>query len=66
MTNHAATDVIVIGAGITGLATAHFLERKGVSTRVLEKDNRVGGTIRTDRLDGFMIENGPNLSLIHI
>ncbi len=63
MTNDLSTDVIVIGAGITGLATAHFLERKGVSTRVLEKETRVGGTIRTDHMDGFMVENGPNNAL---
>jgi oxygen-dependent protoporphyrinogen oxidase len=63
MTNDLPKDVIIIGAGITGLATAHFLERQGLSTRIIEKEPHVGGTIRSGRVDGFLVEYGPNSAL---
>jgi len=63
MTNDLTKDAIIIGAGITGLATAHFLKTQGVSTYVLEKDPHVGGTIRSGRVDGFLVEYGPNSAL---
>ncbi len=56
-------DVAVIGAGISGLATAHFLKKQGVKTVVLEKNNRPGGSIQTVQQDGFLIEYGPNSTL---
>jgi oxygen-dependent protoporphyrinogen oxidase len=56
-------DVLIIGAGITGLAAARFLEEKGIGSVILERDTRPGGTIRTDRVDGFLVESGPNSAL---
>lgn len=50
----------VIGAGISGLAAAHRLHRSGLSVRVLEASNRVGGVIRSERTEGFLVEHGPN------
>lgn len=41
-------DVIVIGAGISGLAAAHSLKENGLQVLVLEARNRVGGRIWTD------------------
>ncbi len=52
--------VAVIGAGISGLAAAHFLKKAGADVIVLEKKNGPGGTIETKVLDGFLVESGPN------
>ena len=55
--------VIVIGAGITGLAVAHHLHRSGVDVVVLEKADHPGGTMTTLQQDGWVIERGPNSGL---
>jgi oxygen-dependent protoporphyrinogen oxidase len=52
-------DVVIIGGGITGLSAAYELERRGVSFTLLEASPRLGGLIRTEYLDGFTIEAGP-------
>ena len=51
-------DVIVVGGGPSGLAAAHRLSRAGVSVRVLEASDRVGGKMRTSRRDGFVLDEG--------
>lgn len=58
------TDIIIIGAGITGLTIAHHLNRAGKKFIVLEKNNRIGGVINTIQKDGFTFENGPNTGVI--
>lgn len=52
--------VIVIGAGITGLAAAHRLIRRGndVEVVVLEREHRAGGKLQTLRVDGRLLETG--------
>ncbi len=55
--------VIVIGGGISGLATAWWLAKAGVDVTVLEKNAEVGGTMKTVRHDGWLIETGPNSAL---
>jgi oxygen-dependent protoporphyrinogen oxidase len=58
--------VVVIGGGIAGLTTAlHLKDRAsevpgGLEVLVLEASGRPGGNIRTDRIDGFTVERGPN------
>ena len=52
--------VIVIGAGISGLAAAYWLMRKGFDVEIFEKENRVGGVIQTFRENGYLFEKGPN------
>jgi oxygen-dependent protoporphyrinogen oxidase len=53
--------VVVIGGGISGLAAALRLHGRAVSSTVLcEADARLGGKILTERLDGFIIEGGPD------
>jgi protoporphyrinogen/coproporphyrinogen III oxidase len=54
--------VVIVGAGISGLALAYRLEQQSheIDVVVLEAQDRPGGTIRTIRRDGFQIEAGPN------
>ncbi len=54
--------VIIIGAGITGLATAHaLLEKKpDLDLTVLERGTRAGGNLSTERVDEFLIDGGPD------
>ncbi|TXJ86139.1 FAD-dependent oxidoreductase [Streptomyces lavendulae] len=51
-------DVVVVGAGVAGLACAHDLAAAGLGVTVLEADDAVGGRMRTDRLDGFTVDRG--------
>lgn len=57
-------DTIVIGAGLTGLTTAHTLKKHGKEVVVIEKMNRVGGQIQTHRQGGFTFESGPNTGVV--
>ena len=57
-----AREAVVIGAGISGLVCAYRLKRSGVDVVLLEKSERAGGVMRTDRVDQFLIERGPNSS----
>jgi len=54
--------VVVIGGGISGLAAAHRLTElsKSLHVTLLEASPRLGGTIRTDRREGFLLERGPD------
>jgi monoamine oxidase len=56
-------DVVVVGAGISGLATAFDLQRRGVTADVLDAATRAGGVIGTTHRDGALIESGPNSAL---
>lgn len=51
-------DVVIVGAGLAGLACAHDLTRAGVQCRVLEGSDGVGGRVRTDAVDGFLLDRG--------
>lgn len=57
-------DVCVIGAGITGLTTAFYLTKYGKRVCVIETADRIGGQICTHKVDGFIIESGPNTGSI--
>jgi oxygen-dependent protoporphyrinogen oxidase len=62
--NHPAR-IVVIGGGITGLAAAHTLaqaRRAGAAIEevLIEASDRLGGVILTERLEGFVIEAGPD------
>ncbi len=57
--------VAIVGGGISGLSIAHALARAGAAQRgveivVLEAAARAGGNIRSERIDGFLCEWGPN------
>jgi oxygen-dependent protoporphyrinogen oxidase len=51
--------VVVIGAGISGLACADHLQQAGIPVRVLEAGDRPGGVIATMEKEGFLFELGP-------
>jgi phytoene dehydrogenase-like protein len=51
-------DVLVVGAGLAGLACARRLHQRGLSVQVLEAADRVGGRVRTDTVEGFRLDYG--------
>jgi len=59
----AGKSVIVVGAGISGLSTAYFLDRAGSDVTLLELEAVSGGTMQTVREDGWLVETGPTSSL---
>lgn len=52
-------DVIVIGGGLSGLAAAWELERQAVPYTLIEVKGRLGGSIISERRDGFVMDGGP-------
>jgi len=57
-------NVVILGAGITGLTTAYHLKKAGVDFILLEKNDRVGGVIHTVSENGFTYEEGPNTGVV--
>jgi len=55
--------VVVLGAGISGLAPAYFLVKEGYDVTVLEKKREAGGSIETIKEKGFLFDRGPNSGL---
>lgn len=55
----APRQVVVIGAGVSGVACALALQQGGMSVRVLEASAEPGGLIRSERRDGYLLELGP-------
>jgi len=51
-------DVVIVGAGLAGLAAATHLARHGVAACVLDSGNDVGGRVRTDIVEGFRLDRG--------
>ena len=51
---------VVIGGGITGLAACWYLAKAGHRPVLIEKEKRLGGVIRTDHVDGCLVEGGPD------
>jgi oxygen-dependent protoporphyrinogen oxidase len=52
--------VLVVGGGISGLVAARALAREGVAVTLVEASPRLGGKVATERVDGFVVERGPD------
>lgn len=50
--------IVIVGAGLSGLACAVTLHRSGREVVVLEASDGVGGRVRTDEIDGFLLDRG--------
>jgi oxygen-dependent protoporphyrinogen oxidase len=57
-------DIIIIGAGLTGLTMAYYLKKSGRKVIVVEKERKAGGVIGTQSEDGFVFETGPNTGVL--
>jgi len=55
--------ITVIGAGISGLATAYWLKKDGFDVTILESGVLPGGSMQTSFEEGFLIDYGPNSGL---
>lgn len=59
-----AAKIGIIGAGISGLATAYYLlqeslqQNLAIDLTILEKSDRLGGVIWTEKTEGFLLEGG--------
>jgi len=61
---NAHPEVLIVGAGLTGLAAAHTLQRAGRRVTVLDAAARAGGAVCTERGTGWLAEGGPNSLLV--
>jgi len=62
--NHREFDTLVIGGGVSGLAVANAIARKGKHVHVVENSPRLGGSVQSEIRDGFLCEAGPNSMLV--
>ncbi|SMO39023.1 oxygen-dependent protoporphyrinogen oxidase [Saccharicrinis carchari] len=57
-------DVVIVGAGLTGLTLAFYLQKGGKKVALVEKSDRLGGAIQTIHEKEFVYEMGPNTGVI--
>jgi len=55
---HTTPQVLIIGAGLAGLACARRLTNAGLTCTMLEASDGIGGRVRTDRVEGFQLDRG--------
>jgi phytoene dehydrogenase-like protein len=55
---HTQFDTIIIGAGLAGLNCALNLQERGFTALILEAQDEVGGRVRTDNVDGYLLDRG--------
>ena len=54
----ASADVVIVGAGLAGLTAARVLSESGVEAVIFESSDGVGGRVRSDIVDGFVLDRG--------
>ncbi|SMB97867.1 protoporphyrinogen oxidase [Hymenobacter roseosalivarius DSM 11622] len=52
--------VAILGGGISGLTLAFYLQKAGIAYDLFEASEALGGNLRTERRDGYLLETGPN------
>lgn len=52
--------IAVVGGGIAGLSAALSLRERGAGVVLVEREPRLGGVVRTDHVEGFVVEGGPD------
>jgi protoporphyrinogen/coproporphyrinogen III oxidase len=57
------TKIAIVGGGISGLSAAFALQKLGVPYALIEAERFLGGVIRTETRDGFLLEGGPDAML---
>lgn len=63
-------DVLIVGGGITGLAAAYFVQKlaraegRRLRCRLVEASKSLGGKVQTERVNGLVIEQGPDSFLV--
>lgn len=55
-----AKSVLIVGAGLGGLATALRLAKKGYKVEIVEKNSQAGGRLNQLKKDGFTFDTGPS------
>lgn len=58
-----AKKIVILGAGISGLATAHWLCKDNLDITILEKNPEAGGAMISRRENGYLVDYGPNSGL---
>jgi oxygen-dependent protoporphyrinogen oxidase len=64
MAESVKTEIIIIGAGLTGLTMGFYLKKAGIDFRIIEKSGKTGGVINTVSEQGFVYETGPNTGVV--
>jgi oxygen-dependent protoporphyrinogen oxidase len=57
-------DIVIMGAGLTGLTLAYYLKKGGKNVIVIEREAKAGGVISTVSENGFIFESGPNTGVL--
>ena len=56
--------IVIIGAGLTGLTLAFYLKKQGKEVLIVEKSAKTGGVIQSVKDDVFVYEKGPNTGVV--
>src|SRR4051794_30820431 len=52
--------VVIVGGGISGLSTAWYLAKAGIRATIVERNDRLGGLIKTEKIESCIAEAGPD------